>query len=110
MSAITSMLVLQETVSLAPLALDYTPLNVLLLLLGFPLLASLLIWLLVKRSQLVLASRDTSSKYSDPTWIGSKEKNDEVLGSDNAAGKAALQGGPTGQPGGDDKGGASARW
>ena len=104
------MLVLLETVSLAPLALDYTPLNVLLLLIGFPLVASLLIWLLVKRSQLVLASRDAKNKYSDPTWIGSKEKNDEVLGSDNAAGQAALQGGPTGKPAGEDQGGASARW
>jgi hypothetical protein len=110
MSAITSMLVPLETLAAVPLALANTPLNVLLLLVGFPLLAIIVVSLVVKRSQLSAASKDPSSKYTDPTWIGSKEKNDEVLGNDNAAGQAALQGRPGDQSGGDDKGGASARW
>ena len=105
------MLVPLETLAVVPLALDYTPLNALFLLFGLPLVAIILISLVVKRSQLVRASQDSSSKYTDPTWIGSKEKNDEILGDDNAAGKAALQGGPLPDaPAGDDKGGASARW
>jgi len=114
MSAITSMLVPLETLAALPLALAYTPLNVLLLLIGIPVVAGVIISLVVGATTRSHHGADTP--FTDPTWIGSKAQHDEVLGTDNAAAQAALQGGPIGDraPGGtagqDDKGGASARW
>jgi hypothetical protein len=114
MSAITSMLVPLETLAALPLALDYSPLNELLLLIGIPVVAGVIISLVVGATTRSHHGADTP--FTDPTWIGSKAQHDEVLGTDNAASQAALQGGPIGDraPGGaagqDDKGGASARW
>ena len=108
------MLVPLETLAALPLALDYTPLNVLLLLIGIPVVAGVIISLVVGATTRSHHGADTP--FTDPTWIGSKAQHDEVLGTDNAAAQAALQGGPIGDraPGGaaaqDDKGGASARW
>jgi hypothetical protein len=111
MSAFTSMLVPLETLSLVPLALENTPLNVLLLLIGIPLIAAIVISVVVRATTRSRHGADADPRYTDPTWIGSKAQHDEVLGTDNAAGKAALQGGPTGRGSADDdKGGASARW
>ena len=134
------MLVPLETLAALPMALDYTPLNVLLLLIGFPLVAGVVIAVVVGATTRSHHGADTP--FTDPTWIGSKAQHDEVLGTDNAAGQAALQGGPFGDRAGtgsasggsgttasgsatsgsagsssvgggvgqDDKGGASARW
>jgi hypothetical protein len=111
MSAFTSMLVPLETLTLLPLALPNTPLNVLLLLIGIPLVAAIVISVLVKMTTRSRHGADEDPATTDPTWIGSKAQHDNVLGSDNAAGQAALQGGPTGnRSSGDESGGASARW
>ena len=114
MSAFTSMLVPLETLAGWPQVEDTNPLAVLGLLFGLPLVVIVVVWVLVKARSLTLASHESEGKYTDPTWIGSKEKNDEVLGSDNAAGQAALQGGPSGDDSdtstSGDRGGASARW
>ncbi|MET0692664.1 MAG: hypothetical protein ABWY56_01965 [Propionibacteriaceae bacterium] len=112
MSAITSMLVPLETLAGWPEVANPNPLHVLGLLFGLPLVVIIVVWVLVKARSLSLASHESEDKYTNPTCIGSKEKNDEVLGSDNAAGQAALQGGPdeSGSSTSDDRGGASARW
>jgi hypothetical protein len=99
-------------------------LHVLGLFILLPLLATIIIIVLVKASELARGNRLSNSPYTDPTWIGSQAKDDQVLGSDNASGQAALQGGPsvdgtetsgggsrTGTTTSDSgKGGASARW
>ena len=134
------MLVPLETLAAIPLALDNTPLNHLLLLIGIPTVAGVVIAVVVGATTRSHHGADTP--FTDPTWIGSKAQHDEVLGTDNAAGQAALQGGPLGDRAGagraasgsgsagsgattsgsagssavgggvsqDDKGGASARW
>ena len=129
------MLVPLETLAAIPLALDDTPLNHLLLLIGIPTVAGVVIALVVGATTRSHHGADTP--FTDPTWIGSKAQHDEVLGTDNASGQAALQGGPIGERAGtgsaaggsssggssavggsavgggsgqDDKGGASARW
>jgi uncharacterized membrane protein YgcG len=140
MSAFTSMLVPLETLAALPMALADTSLNNLLLLIGIPAVAGVVIALVVGATTRSHHGADTP--FTDPTWIGSKAQHDEVLGTDNAAGQAALQGGPIGDRAGtgsradgtssagsssggsssggsssvgggssqDDKGGASARW
>lgn len=90
-----------------------------------PLLATIIIVVAVRASELARGNRLSNAPYTDPTWIGSKAQDDQVLGSDNAAGQAGLQGGPsvdgTETSGGGSrtgtatttdsgKGGASARW
>lgn len=99
-------------------------LHVLGLFILLPLVATIIIIVLVKASELARGNRLSNSPYTDPTWIGSQAKDDQVLGSDNASGQAALQGGPsvdgtetsgggssTGTATSDSgKGGASARW
>jgi hypothetical protein len=115
MSAITSMLVPLETLAGWPTVETPNPLHVLGLLFGLPLVVIIIVSVLVKAQAIAAAGRGSEGKYTDPTWIGSKEKNDEILGSDNAAGQAALQGGPSvdasdSGKSADDRGGASARW
>ncbi|HEX8488311.1 MAG TPA: hypothetical protein VF642_07200 [Propionibacteriaceae bacterium] len=95
MSAFTSMLVPLETLAAIPLALDDTPLNHLLLLIGIPTVAGVVIALVVGATTRSHHGADTP--FTDPTWIGSKAQHDEVLGTDNASGQAALQGGPIGE-------------
>ena len=113
MSAFTSMLVPLETLTLVPLALSNTPINVLLLLFGIPIIAGIVIAVVVKLTARHHHGADDPN--AEASWIGSKSSHDPILGSDNAAGQAALQGGPkagasAGAASGDDKGGASARW
>jgi hypothetical protein len=133
MSALTSMLVPLETLAVLPLALNYSRTNVLLLLIVIPLVGGIIISVVVNLT--TRHHHGADAPWTDPTWIGSKAQHDEVLGTDNAAGQAALQGGPIGRSAGqssagqsssarpgagagqsgsgsgpDDVGGASARW
>lgn len=126
------MLVPLETLAGWPTAPDPNPLHVLGLLFGLPLLVAIIISVLIKARSLSAAGRGGTQQYADPTWLGPKQSGQEILGDDNAAGQAALQGGPgpdqtgtdqTGDQTGtdqhsvkthpdkaDDRGGASARW
>ncbi len=109
------MLVPLETLSGWPQSPDPNPLYVLGLLFGLPLLVMIIISGLIKARSLAAAGRGSSAKYTDPTWLGAKQGVQEILGDDNAAGQAALQGGPVGDPDDsatrtDQRGGASARW
>jgi hypothetical protein len=123
MSATTSMLVTLETLPGWQPVPNPPALHVLGLFILLPLLATIIIVVAVKASELARGNRLSNSPYTDPTWIGSKAQDDQVLGSDNAAGQAAIQGGPsvdgTETSGGGSstttatdsgKGGASARW
>ena len=102
------MLVPLETSALVPLALANTPLNNLLLLIGLPLVAGIVIAVVVKLTARTHHGADDPD--AEPTWIGSKAQHDPILGNDNAAGQAAQQGGPAPDAPAEDKGGASARW
>lgn len=103
------MLVPLHTLVVLPLSFNYSPMNALILLIGIPVVAGIVIAVVVGAT--TRSHHGADAPYTDPTWIGSKAKHDEVLGTDNAAGQAALQGGPTdGRGAPDDKGGASARW
>lgn len=114
MSQLLSMLVPLETLAGWPTVKDPTPLQSLGLLIGLPLLVIIIVSVLVtarERSTI----RGANNKYTDPTWVGAEAGQDEILGADNAAGQAALQGGPAADLQGtatsvDDTGGASARW
>lgn len=115
MSSITSMLVPLETLSGWPAAPNPNPLLVLGLLFGLPLVVIIVISVLIKARSLSAAGRGSSATYTDPTWLGAKQGVQEILGDDNAAGQAALQGGPVddadnGATLTDQRGGASARW
>lgn len=103
------MLVPLHTLVVLPLSFHYSPMNALILLIGIPVVAGIVIAVVVGAT--TRSHHGAHASYTDPTWIGSTAKHDDVLGNDNAAGQAALQGGPTGgAAGADDKGGASARW
>jgi hypothetical protein len=116
MSAITSMLVPLETLAGWPPAPNPNPLEVLGLLIGLPLVVVVIISVLIKRRSLSAAGRGSHDSYTDPTWVGAKAGVEEILGDDNAAGQAAIQGGPAVDKEAEqakaagDRGGASARW
>ena len=112
MSAFTSMLVPVETLALVPLAaLPDSPLNALVLFVGAPLVLGVIITIVTKLTARRHHGADVPN--TDPTWVGSKAQHDEILGTDNAAGKAGRQGGPApdapteGGPGGVRIGGVS---
>jgi hypothetical protein len=116
-SHLPSILVPLETLASLPLALADTPLNVLLLLFGFPLLAIIIVSLLVMKTAVTKAARDPSGKYSDPTWVGANGEEQRVgdnTGTGALPGRSAPEGTSGDQSGADqggaDKGGASARW
>lgn len=101
-----------ETLAVLPMALEeYSALNALLLLVGLPLVAIVLISLLVMKGSLRTATRDPDGKYSDPTWMGASGELQQVgdkTGTGALPGRTA-PGQPTAQDA-EDKGGASARW
>ncbi len=110
------MLVPLETLPGWPPAPDPSPLQVIGLLFGLPLLVMIIVTVLIKARSLAATGRGSSTKYTDPTWLGAKEGVQEIVGDDNAAAQAALQAGPSvdvsaaGTERAEDRGGASARW
>lgn len=113
MGDITSMLVPLQTLAGWPAEPDPSTLHVLGLLVGLPLVAALIISGLVKARTLSQGGRGSSAKFDHPAWLGAKDEKDEadeILGTDNAGGQAAAQGGPAISAGDTGKGGASARW
>jgi hypothetical protein len=110
-SQLPSILVPLETLATLPLALADTPLNVLLLLFGFPLLAIIIVSILVTKTAVTKAARDPGGRYSDPTWVGANGEEQRV-GDNTGTGALPGRSAPEGTAGeqGADKGGASARW
>jgi hypothetical protein len=88
-----------ETLPGWPAAPDPTPLEVLGLLAGLPLLTIVIVFAIAKIGTTVQASRGTDVQVTDPLWVGGREveANEDTV---------AIEAGQTES----DVGGAGARW
>jgi hypothetical protein len=101
-SELLSMLVPLETLPGWPAAPNPTPLQVLGLLAGLPLLTIVIVFVIAKIGNMVQAGRGTDVQVTDPLWVGGRE----VEGNEDTV---AIE---TGQQESQesDVGGAGARW
>jgi len=109
MIAIPSVLVPLETLAGWPTVENPTALQVLGLLFGLPLVVMIVVSVLITARATARAKKTGDARYTDPAVVESKAGVEDILGDDNAASQAALQGGPVDEPV-DSTGGASARW
>jgi hypothetical protein len=118
-----SMLVPLETLSGWPQVTNPTPLQVLLLLVGFPLLVSIIVVAISKIATSIHAARGDDIHANDPLWVGDHEAAElEAVGANpgsetggqTSAGAAeealAVEGDVEGDDTGEHVGGAGARW
>jgi hypothetical protein len=118
-----SMLVPLETLSGWPQVTSPTPLQVLLLLVGFPLLVFIIVVAISKIATSIHAARGDDIHANDPLWVGDHESAElEAVGANpgpetgeqTSAGAAeealAVEGDVEGDDTGEHVGGAGARW
>jgi hypothetical protein len=101
-SELLSMLVPLETLPGWPAAPDPTPLQVIGLLAGLPLLTIVIVFAIAKIGNMVQASRGTDVQVTDPLWVGGREVE---ANEDTVAIETGQQ-----QSQESDVGGAGARW
>jgi hypothetical protein len=106
-SEFLSMLLPLQTLAGWPASPDPSLLQVLGLLVGFPVLAIVIISVLVKASSLASSSRGSASTYTEPTWVGGGQ---HALDGDQRSTPAAIEAATAQEPAAADQGGASVRW
>ncbi len=100
-----SILVPLETLSGWPSVANPSPLEVLALLVGAPLVVVAAIFLVSKLRPESRSGHGTSAEDADPVWVGAPDRRE--IGVDEDA-QAAIEAGHQTEP--EDAGGASARW
>ncbi len=118
MNQLSSMLVPLETLSGWPAAANPSPLQVLGLLVGLPLVVIVIVAVITKVNRLMRVSRGEPLQVTDPMWVGGLDRpeiegprHDETV--DNAREIAQADSGDqaaTADRPGTDVGGAGARW